>query len=262
MINRDPTLVKMEVTLKGLTKTWQEEDQEFLVEVQQLGQQGGENVDTLTTLGHPQNKELDRLLLDYQDVFKMPPSLPQSRQVDHGIRFKEGRDQISVRPYRYPHAQKEKIEQLINEMLIAGIIQPNIIPFSSPVILVKKKDSSWRFCVDYRALNNATVLDRFPISVIDELLDEPHGARIFSKLNIKSDYHQIRMRKEDEHNTTFHTHEGHYKFLVMSFGLTNASSTFQALMNQVFLSFLRRFLLVFFYDILIYSSDWVPISHT
>jgi hypothetical protein len=131
-------------------------------------------------------------------------------------------------------------------MLTQGTIWLSSSPFSSPVLLVKRADSMCYFCVDYRTLNEKTIKDKFPIPVVDELLDKLHDTSFFTKIDLRSGSHQVLMHLDDIEKTTFHTHQGHFEFIVMLFRLTNTLTTFQSLMNDVLHDFIHRFILVFF----------------
>ncbi|XP_068644717.1 uncharacterized protein [Aristolochia californica] len=221
----------------------------------------GTHAPSLCALHHLQAADSDRshlhsLIAEFGDLFMASQSLPPIRNCDHQIRLQMGMEPVVVRPYHYPHFQKDEIERQCHQMLEQGLIQASWSPIASPVLLVKKNDHTWRFCVDYRELNAHTVKDKFPIPVVNELLDELHGAKFFTKLDLRSGYHQIHVYPADVEKAAFRTQHGHFEFLVMPFGLSMAPSTFQALMNDVFRPLLRKFVLVFFDDILIYSSSW------
>ncbi|KZV56866.1 peroxidase 64 [Dorcoceras hygrometricum] len=245
----DPTLQRSMLSLKSIGKVT---EIEFAATILTVERATAEDWGT-TTKGCP--RIIQEVLTKFRVVLDKPHGLPPRRNHDHAIIIKEGQGPISVRPYSHAHRQKNEIEKLVAEMLSAGIIQPSLSPYSSPVILVKKKDGSWRFCVDYRALNEVTVSDKYPIRVVEELLDELHGSVWFSKLDLRAGYHQIRVRPGDVEKTAFRTHLGHYEFLVMPFGLKNAPATFQSTMNDILRPHLRKFVLVFFDDILIYSRN-------
>lgn len=195
------------------------------------------------------------ILDEFEAIFQEPTTLPPQRTVDHKIPLKEDSKPIALRPYRFSYFQRLELEKIVTELLKNSLIQPSQSSYSSPVLLVKKKDGSWRMCVDFRKLNENTIKHKFPIPIIDDLLDELKHAAFFSKLDLRSGYHQIRMCEEDKHKTAFQTHDGLFEFNVMPFGLTNAPATFQSLMNSLFKPHLRKFILVFFYDTLIYSPD-------
>ncbi|XP_026399605.1 uncharacterized protein LOC113295486 [Papaver somniferum] len=200
-------------------------------------------------------KILEPILTKYSSIFKETTSLPSEISHDRYIPLQPNSAPPKQRPYRIPYVQKEVVEKLVEEMLKSGVIKPSHILFSSPVLLVKKKDGRWRFCVDYRKVNDIIVKEKYPIPVIEELLDELKGSFVFSKIDLRAGYHQIRVSPGDTQKTAFKTHQGHYEFLVMPFGLTNSPASFQALMNDVFKPYMRKFILMFFDDILVYIPN-------
>jgi hypothetical protein len=197
---------------------------------------------------------MTELLHEFMSLFTKPMGLlPQCSQC-HRIQLLPNTKAVAVLPYWYAHAQKTELERQCDDMLRQGVIRHSSSAFSVSVLLVKA-DNSWRFCVDYCALNARTIKDKFPIPIVEELFDKLHHVRFFTKLDLRSGYHQVLMHVDDIKKTAFRTHQGLFEFLVMSFGLTNASVTFQTLMNEVLHPFLRQFVLVFFDDILIYNPS-------
>jgi len=190
----------------------------------------------------------------FHHLFQEPTTLPPARDYDHHIPIIPGAQPVNIRPYRYSPQQKTEIENQVATMLKNGVIAHSTSPFASPVLLVKKKDGTWRFCIDFRHLNAITVKNKHPLPIVDELLDELAGACWFTKLDFRAGYHQIRVCSGDEFKTAFRTHHGLYEFKVMPFSLTNAPATFQSIMNQIFAPLLRKHVLVFMDDILIYSK--------
>jgi hypothetical protein len=200
---------------------------------------------------------LQSILSKLQVVFSIAQGLPPSHGVhDHSIPLILGSLLPNIRPYSHPFSQKNEIEKMLQELLNAGVILPSMSPYSSPVVMVLNKEVSWCMFPNFHSLNKFTIKDKFPIPVIDDLLDELSAAQLFTKLDLHFGYHQIHMKEADIPKTSFRTHEGHYEFLVMPFGLCNAPSTLQSLMNHVFRPFLHHFFLVFFDDILIYRKTW------
>ncbi|KAL0319703.1 UNVERIFIED_CONTAM: Retrovirus-related Pol polyprotein from transposon.6 [Sesamum radiatum] len=183
------------------------------------------------------------------------PSLPPHREVDFAIETLPGVSPISITPYRMAPVELQELKKQIEELLEKGFIRPSTSPWGAPVLFVKKKYGSMRLYVDYRQLNRVTVKNKYPLPRIDDLLDQLKGATIFSKIDLRSGYWQLRIAKKDIPKTAFRTRYGHYECLVMPFGLTNAPTAFMALMNRTFQEYLDQFVIVFIDDILVYSKN-------
>ncbi|GJY04366.1 putative reverse transcriptase domain-containing protein [Tanacetum coccineum] len=181
--------------------------------------------------------------------------LPPARQVEFQIDLVPGAAPVARAPYRLAPAEMQELSTQLQELSDRGFIRPSSSPWGAPVLFVKKKDGSFRMCIDYRELNKLTVKNRYPLPRIDDLFDQLQGSRVYSKIDLRSGYHQLRVREEDIPKTAFRTRYGHYEFQVMPFGLTNAPAVFMDLMNRVCKPYLDRFVIVFIDDILIYSKS-------
>ncbi|XP_060961016.1 uncharacterized protein LOC133031515 [Cannabis sativa] len=197
-----------------------------------------------------------KVVKEFLDVFPEElPGLPPQREIDFIIDLIPGAEPVSKAPYRMAPAELKELKIQLQGMLDLGFTRPSVSPWGAPVLFVKKKDGTLRMCIDYRELNKLTIKNKYPLPRIDDLFDQLQGKTVFSKIDLRSGYHQLRIREEDIPKTAFRTRYGHYEFLVMSFGLTNAPAAFMDLMNRVFKDFLDNFVIVFIDDILVYSRS-------
>jgi hypothetical protein len=195
------------------------------------------------------------VLRDFEDVFREILGLPPKRDIDFSIDLVPGAAPVSKTPYRMGTPELKELQMQLEELLKKGYIRPSVSPWGAPVLFVKKKDGTLRLCIDFRQLNKVTIKNKYPLPRIDDLFDQLKGARIFSKIDLRSGYHQVRIKEEDINKTTFRTRYGHYEFTVVPFGLSNAPTIFMCLMNGVFREYLDKFVIVFLDDILVYSKS-------
>jgi hypothetical protein len=196
------------------------------------------------------------IVCEYPDIFPDDlPGMPPDRDIEFVIELQPDTAPISKRPYRMPPNKLAELKIQLQDLLDKGFIHPSASPWGCPALFVKKKDNSLRLCVDYRPLNAVTIKNKYPLPRIDMLFDQLVGAKVFSKIDLRSGYHQIKIRPSDIPKMTFSTRYGLYEYLVLSFGLTNAPAYFMYLMNSVFMPELDKFVVVFIDDILIYSKN-------
>jgi hypothetical protein len=204
---------------------------------------------------------MDKVVEEYEDIFTSPIGVPLHCQVKHPIDLTPGAPLPNGPIFHHFVLENNKIKRYIQELLQKGHIQPSSLPCGSPIVLVQKKDGTWRLCIDYRALNKITVWNRYLIPWIDDLLDQLKGVKYFSKIDLKSGYHQVPIKPSDVWKTAFKSKEGLFEWLVMPFGLTNAPATFMRLMDNILQPFINSFVVVYLDDILIFSQTWEEHLH-
>jgi hypothetical protein len=209
-----------------------------------------------------QNLEDIPVACEFPDVFLEDlPGMPPDRDVELIIELQPGPAPISRRPYKMTPKELAELKVQLNELLDKGYIHPGSSPWGYPALFIKKKDQSLRLCVDYQPLNAITIKNKYPLPHIDILFDQLAGERVFSKVDLRSGYHQIKIHPEDVPKMAFSTRYGLYEYLIMSFGVTNAPAHFMYLMNSVFMQELDKFVVVFIDDILIYSKSEEEHAH-
>jgi hypothetical protein len=192
----------------------------------------------------------------FPDIFSVElPGMPPDRDIEFVIELKPGTTLIYKTPYRMGTPELAELKEHIKDLLEKGVIRPSSSPWGAPVIFVPKKDGTQKLCMDYHALNEVTVKNKYPLPRIDDLLDQLRGACVFSKIDLRSRYHELKIRECDIPKTAFISRLGLYEYMVMSFGLTNALAYFMDLMNKVFMEYLDKFVMVFIDDILVYSRS-------
>ncbi|GJV35186.1 putative nucleotidyltransferase, ribonuclease H [Tanacetum coccineum] len=193
---------------------------------------------------------------EFPEVFPEDlPGLPPVRQVEFQIDLIPGATPVARAPYRLAPSEMQELSNQLQELADRGFIRPSTSPWGAPVLFVKKKDGSFRMCIDYRELNKLTVKNRYPLPRIDDLFDQLQGSSVYSKIDLRLGYHQLRVKDEDIPKTAFRTRYKHYEFQVMPFGLTNAPAVFIDLMNRMCKPYLDKFVIIFIDDILIYSRN-------
>ena len=191
---------------------------------------------------------------NFLDIFPDDlPGLPPDKEIEFAIDLIPGTTPISKAPYRMSPSELKELKVQLQELMDKGFIRPSFSPYGAPVFFVKKKDGSLRLCIDNRELNKVTIRNKYPLPRIDDLFDQLQGASVFSKIDLRSGYHQLIIKEDDIQKTAFRTRYGHYEFLVMPFRLTNAPAVFMDFMNRIFKDNLEQFIIIFIEDILIYS---------